>query len=231
MGVMNRLTRVSRAFRTNDANVRLQAALAAGTDPSPQDVPALLAQCSVDPDFFVRDMLTWALSRHPAETIVPLLLTELRSDVPQARSQAMHTCSKIAAAHPEQAPTIWSDLTDGPNDNLLTTLATSTDDEVARATWRTAVGVVPSQDAAGLAGLLSTQLGRGDRELRRSLSRAFLALGAAAQPVLEDLGRGDASASDLRRAAHARATLLLLRDPELSFDAAEYEVAHDDPRR
>ena len=67
---MNRLTRVSQASRAQDTNTRLQAALAAGTDPTPQDVGALIAQCATEPDFFVRDMLTWALTRHPAGTIV-----------------------------------------------------------------------------------------------------------------------------------------------------------------
>ena len=210
--VMNRLTTV---FRTEDANIRLQAALAAGTDPSPQDVPTLMNQCATEPDFFVRDMLTWALARHPAETTVPLLLDALHSDIPQSCSQAMHTCSKIAAAEPRWAPTIWSALTDGTgSDNLLTALASSTDDETARATWRTAVSIVPTAEASDLARLLSTQLGRGDREMRRSLSRALIVLGDSAERVLEQLTH-----------THARATLLLLHDPELSFDAAEYEAA------
>lgn len=78
MRTMNRLTRVFQASRAQDTNTRLQAALAAGTDPTPQDVGALIAQCATEPDFFVRDMLTWALTRHPAGTIVPLLLAELR---------------------------------------------------------------------------------------------------------------------------------------------------------
>lgn len=217
MMVMNRL---KTAFRTEDTNIRLQAALAAGTDPSPQDVPPLMDQCATEPNFFVRDMLTWALARHPAETTVPLLLEALHSEIPQARSQAMHTCSKIAAAEPQWAPTIWSALTEEPgSDNLLTTLATSTDDETARATWRTAVSIVPIAEASDLARLLSTQLGRGDRELRRSLSRAFVVLGTAAEPVLGQL-------TD----THARATLLLLRDPELRFDAAEYESRQDTAR-
>lgn len=70
MRTMNRLTRVFQASRAQDTNTRLQAALAAGTDPTPQDVGALIAQCATEPDFFVRDMLTWALTRHPAGTIV-----------------------------------------------------------------------------------------------------------------------------------------------------------------
>ena len=78
MRTMNRLTRVFQASRAQDTNTRLQAALAAGTDPTPQDVGALIAQCATEPDFFVLDMLTWALTRHPAGTIVPLLLTALR---------------------------------------------------------------------------------------------------------------------------------------------------------
>lgn len=77
------------------ASVRLQAALQAGVAPSTVPVDALLERCAVEPDFFVRDMLTWALTRHSADVVVPRLLDELLSPVPQARSQALHTLSKI----------------------------------------------------------------------------------------------------------------------------------------
>jgi hypothetical protein len=43
-------------------------------------------------------MLTWALTRFPSEITVPRLLAELLSERAQARSQALHTLSKIKDA-------------------------------------------------------------------------------------------------------------------------------------
>ena len=83
------------ALAAADPSVRLRAALAVGTRPDPELTDALIDRCAVEPDFFVRDMLTWALCRLPAEITVPRLIRELGSDGSQARSQALHTLSKI----------------------------------------------------------------------------------------------------------------------------------------
>ncbi|WP_312978948.1 HEAT repeat domain-containing protein [Corynebacterium sp.] len=197
-------------LNATDPSVRLRAALDAGTTPDPADtatVRELVARCAVEPDFFVRDMLTWALTRHPVSITLPPLLTELLSPTPQARAQALHTLSKIGedSAYPHITDDLLGDA----------------DDDVARTAWRTAAGLVPTRDTRQLATGLSTQLGRGPRELRRSLSRAFLQLGEAGRPVLDD-----ASTADGVAAAHAAATLILLDDPDYGFDAAEYAVAH-----
>jgi hypothetical protein len=40
-------------------------------------------------------VLTWALTRLPSDITVPRLPEEVRSDVAQARGQALHTLSKI----------------------------------------------------------------------------------------------------------------------------------------
>ncbi|MDN5683717.1 HEAT repeat domain-containing protein [Corynebacterium glyciniphilum] len=197
-------------LNATDSSVRLRAALDAGTTPDPADtatVRELVARCAVEPDFFVRDMLTWALTRHPVSITLPPLLTELLSPTPQARAQALHTLSKIGedSAYPHITDDLLGDA----------------DDDVARTAWRAAAGLVPTRDARQLATRLSTQLGRGPRELRRSLSRAFLQLGEAGRPVLDD-----ASTADGVAAAHAAATLILLDDPDYGFDAAGYAVAH-----
>lgn len=198
--------RLTRYYASPDADTRLRATLAAGTDPVPGDLPALITQCAVEPDFFVRDMLTWTLTRHPVEAVLPLLLEELHSAVPQAVAQSLHSLSKIgdARAYPQ----------------IIDAHLTSSDDEVARTAWRTAAGLAPFGDRPDLAGRLAAQLGRGDREMRRSLSRAFLQLGEAAEPVLRRHG-----------GTHARATLLLLADPDLGFDAAEHEAGHEAARK
>lgn len=77
------------------SSVRLRAALEVGTTPGPCFVDRLVERCAVEPEFFVRDMLTWALTRHPVSMTLPRLLREVRSEGVQARSQALHTLSKI----------------------------------------------------------------------------------------------------------------------------------------
>jgi len=189
-----------------NSSARLRAALAAGTRADPGLADALVARCAIEPDFFVRDMLTWALTRLPAETTVPKLVAELRSGGAQARSQALHTLSKIGDR------TAWPAIT--------RSLLHDPDDEVARSAWRAAVVLVPPGDRPGLAADLAHRLGRGDRAVRLSLSRALAALGDAAEPALTE---GLASADPEVR-AHARATQRLVDDPDAGFDLAVDEA-------
>ena len=53
-------TRLLDALGAANSSTRLQAALAVGTHSDPGLVDALVARCAIEPDFFVRDMLTWA---------------------------------------------------------------------------------------------------------------------------------------------------------------------------
>jgi HEAT repeat protein len=194
------------ALSAPHASTRLKAALAAGTEPDPGLLDQLVARCAAEPDFFVRDMLTWALTRLPADLTVPALLTQLHSPVGQARSQALHTLSKIGDR--SAWPAITRDLLRSP------------DDEVARAAWRTAVILVPDGAQADLATELATQLGRGDRTLQLSLSRALIALGDVIEPVLD----AAATAKDPAVRAHAAATQRLLLDPDAGFAPAVDEA-------
>ncbi|MFK0114622.1 HEAT repeat domain-containing protein [Streptomyces sp. NPDC090994] len=198
--------RALRALEDDRASVRLSAALAVGTAPDPRYVDALVGRCAVEPEFFVRDMLTWALTRHPVSLTLPALLREVRSERPRARSQALHTLSKIGDRR------AWPAIT--------RELLTDADDEVARSAWRTAVLLVPEDEEPGLAAVLATQLGRGGRETRLSLSRALVALGEAATPAL----RAVAAGSDREAQAHALATERLLRDPDAGFEFAIEEA-------
>ncbi|MEV3872048.1 HEAT repeat domain-containing protein [Streptomyces sp. NPDC049906] len=190
----------------DSASVRLRAALAIGTDPDPAQVGPLVERCAQEPDFSVREMLTWALTRHPASLTVPLLVDEVRTGGAQARSQALHTLSKIGdrRAWPVITPALWSDP----------------DEEVARSAWRAAVALVPEGEEAALAVGLATQFGRGERETQLSLSRALIALGEATVPVLADAG----TAADPRVRAHALATERLRRDPDAGFDFSVEEA-------
>ncbi len=88
-------TRARQWLADPSSSVRLRAALAIGTTPDPQLIDPLVDRCAVEPDFSVREMLTWALLRHPSSMTVPKLVEVLRSERAQARSQALHTLSKI----------------------------------------------------------------------------------------------------------------------------------------
>lgn len=201
-----RTARLDSALQSPDASLRLRAALAAGSNPMPADVPVLIAHCRTEPDFFVRDMLTWALTCHPADRTVPLLQTELGSPNPQACAQALHTLSKIGDAR------AWPQITDG--------LLGAPDDKVARAAWRAAVRLVPAEQRTNLARRLAGQLGRGGRDVQLSLSRAFVALGADAEDVLAEAALRGGPVVRL----HAAATQRLVSDPDSGFDAALAEA-------
>lgn len=196
------------ALRAPNASTRLRAALVAGTTPDPTLVHPLIARCGIEPDFFVRDMLTWALIRHPTQLTVPELLTELYSDNPQSRSQSLHTLSKLADKD------LWR--------KVPKSLMHDADDEVARTAWRTAVVLVPHGEEKVLAAELITELGRGDRDLKRSLSRALIALDDAIHPLLT----AAMNSNDPAIRAHAHATERLMADPD-----SEFTITAEDARR
>jgi HEAT repeat protein len=199
-------TRAVQGLEDSHSSVRLRTALAVGTTPDPRFVDKLIERCAIEPEFYVREMLTWALTRHSASMTVPELLNEVRSERAQARSQALHTLSKIGD---RQA---WPAITR----ELLSDAA----DEVARSAWRAAVVLVPEGEEPELAAVLSTQLGRGERETQLSLSRALIALGEVVLPTL----RAAMTDLDPRVRAHAIATERLLRDPDTGFEFAIEEA-------
>jgi HEAT repeat protein len=180
--------------------VRLRAVMAVGTTPSIDELDTLVEQCAVEPDLQVREMLTWAL-----------VLPELERPEAQARSQALHTLSKIrdGSVYPQVAGRL-SDLDPG----------------VARTAWRAAVLLAPESERPELVKTLAVQLGHGDGETRLALSRAIAGLGPdIAGPVL-------AVAAEHRNAPvreHATETARLLEDPDagsaLALARARREVA------
>jgi HEAT repeat protein len=187
------------AFAEPDPSVRLNAVLAAGISPSLHDLDALVARCAVEPDFQVREMLTWALLRLPADAVVPKVVGELARPEPQARAQALHTLSKLRdrSAWPAVAARLDDD-----------------DATVRRTAWYAAVALVPATESGWLAGKLAEQLGRGDHDTKLSLSRALAGLGEETiAPVLADAaGHADEAVRD-----HAAAIGQLLRDPDAGF--------------
>ncbi|SMX82802.1 hypothetical protein BSP239C_01532 [Brevibacterium sp. 239c] len=199
------------ALSSSNPQQRLQAALSVGTTAERSHLGALVQRCRYEPDFFVRDMLTWAITRMPAEEAVPALIVELSSDVPQAQSQALHTLSKIGD------PRSWSAMSP---ENIGDKLIAHSDTEVARSAWRAAVALVPGDDRETLALSLVTQLGRGDMDTQKSLSRAIVSLGEDLVSVLDE--RLQAEEETVQ--THALATRDMFTDPDAGFAHALSEA-------
>jgi len=180
-----------------DQSVRLKAALAAGTYPNPDQIEILIQQCASESDFFVRDTLSWALMRHDQKVVVEHLKVELHSDNTQARSQALHTLSKIG---------------DKENYALITReLLLDPDDFVASTAWRSASVLVPEKDKPALVEVLISQLGRGDSDTQFGLTRFLCAIG---QPIIAPLKQA-AQSSDESIRTQAEFTLIRFQEMEL----------------
>ncbi|MFI8874115.1 HEAT repeat domain-containing protein [Streptomyces sp. NPDC055243] len=197
-----RHTRVVNALSAEDPSVRLQAAMAVGSTPDPGFLETLVERCAVEPDLFVRDTLSWALMRYSPEITLPRIRRELDSERAQARSQALHTLSKIGDK--------------GAWDWITRDVLRDADDETARTAWRVAVSLVPEGEEQDLTDELVRQLGRGNRSLRLSLSRALVDLGDVVEPAL-DTAAGD---PDPAVAEHAAATKLLLKTRQAALREA-----------
>jgi len=185
-----------------DQSVRLKAALAAGTYPAPEFIEILISQCAHEPDFFVRDTLSWALMRHDQEAVVEKLIPELNSPVAQSRSQAIHTFSKIGEK--KYYPLI--------TDELLF----DEEDSVASTAWRAASVLVPESEKSALVAKLVTQLGRGDSDVQFGLTRFLCTLG---EVIVAPLTEAAKSAKEEVR-VQAEFTLLRFREMELEFKKA-----------
>ena len=197
--------RLAAALTSHDSSARLQAAMTAGTRADASTAHVLVDRCAVEPDFGVREMLTWAITRLPVDAVLPLVLEALASSGTQGQTQALHTVSKLGD------PRAWPAITDAHLHHA--------DADLARTAWRAAVSLVPGEEREALATDLLRELGRGDFDTMRSLSRALVALGDTVTAPLAAAARGDDG-----RAAHARATQRLAADPEAAFvlDPADF---------
>jgi HEAT repeat protein len=188
--------------------VRLQAALAAGTYPEDSYIEVLVTQCAHEPDFFVRDTLSWALMRHDIGKVVERLKSELNSENPQAKSQAIHTLSKIGDKK------FYSLITNEHHFDPL--------DKVAVTAWRAASVLVPDNEKPALTKVLVSQLGRGDSDLQFDLTRFICALG---EVVVEPLQQASESEKEEVR-LHAAFTLM--RYQEMSLENSKKSSAGGD---
>jgi hypothetical protein len=180
-----------------DQSVRLKAALAAGTYPEIEFIEVLISQCAIESDFFVRDTLSWALMRNDVAKVVERLKTELQSSNPQAKSQAIHTLSKIG---------------DKTNYSLITDeMLFDPNEFIASTAWRVASVLVPDGQKVILVKKLITQLGRGDSDIQFGLTRFLCALGECiVKPLTEASKSTDETISN-----QAKFTLLRFREMQL----------------
>lgn len=198
-------SRVANALGAEDPSVRLRAAMAIGSNPDPMFLESLVERCAVEPDFFVRDMLSWALTCLSPEITLPRIRQELDSERSQARSQALHTLSKVGDT------STWAWIT---RDMLR-----DADDEVARTAWRVAAALAPEDEdkKQDLVDELVLQLGRGDHSVQLSLSRALVDLGDMIEPALEKA----AKSPEPGVAAHARMSVFSKVSPTRIPETAE----------
>ena len=188
------------ALASPDQSARLKAALTAGTFPQPEYIDVLIAQCAHETDFFVRDTLSWALMRNDIDLVVDRLKPELASENPQAKSQAIHTLSKIGDK--KNYPLITEDLFFDSNDLVATTA------------WRAASVLVPDDQKEALVKKLITQLGRGDSDVQFSLTRFLCAIG---DEIIGPLKEATTSPrEDIR--VQAEFTLMRYQEMKLEFE-------------
>jgi HEAT repeat protein len=181
-----------------DKSVRLKAALAAGTYPDPEFIEVLVSQCAHETDFFVRDTLSWALLRNDVPKVVERLKPELSSENAQAKSQALHTLTKIGDKQ------FYSLITDEHLFNV--------DDKVAVTAWRAASVLAPENEVPALIKILVTQLGRGDSDVQFDLTRFLCSLGKA---IIEPLTEATKS---LKEEISVHASFTLMRFQEMNLE-------------
>lgn len=143
-----------------DPGVRLRAVLQVGEGRLEGAAAPLVDRFGLEPDFQIREALTWAALRIESCSL-PLVLGSLHSARWLARLQAVHTLSKLGR------------FEDGPV--LLPLIADPIDAVAARAYWAAArthnPAVIPT---------LVGELARGDAAHRNSLTVALTAFGSLA---------------------------------------------------
>lgn len=184
------LTEVLVGLKHPDESIRQRAALALGSLVTADLAPQLAAMLWAEPDFFVRETLTWVLVR-VGDAALPHALAALGDERAQVRFDAVHLIGKIgdAAALPA----------------VLPVTADADDDVAAKARFvLTRLG-----DPAAIPAL-TAYLGRGGDDRRTELTRDLATFGAAAVPHLEEaLGHDD---EEVRR--HARWVLDVIAEQE-----------------
>lgn len=189
-----------------DRDIRQASALSLGERADPACAEELVEILWAEEDFFVRETVTWAVTR-VKEAALPAVLTALRDGrSPEVRTQALHVLSKFADP--------------GTLEDLLP-LVDDHDGAVARkARWALArIG-----DPRAVPCLIEL-MGGSDEEEKNSLTDDLAAFGAAAVPALVGtLGSPDAG---LRR--HAADVLCFIGHPDAEDAVGSLGATAHDP--
>ena len=148
-----------------DKNVRIRAALHLGAVRDRSALPVLTQRLGSEPDFYVREQLTWTLVQM-TEDALPGVLALLEQPDMVVRLQAVHTLSKMKDRRATSA---------------LVKVLSDQDDEVAR---RAAFALGQGKDPESLQALLAG-LGHEQAERRNTLSMALQSYGSSALPDLQ----------------------------------------------
>ena len=186
---------LERLLRSYDQSERLRTALNAGTYPDSEYIDLLVQRSAIEPDLYVREMLVWALIRHEIPKVVERLRPELTSELPQARSQALHTFTKIADKN------LYKEI---PKELLF-----DAKDFVAMTAWRAASRLVTEGHEMELGKILVSQLGRGHFEIQHALSRAFQTIGEKMIDLLQE----PLQSTEVQTREHAKFTVAIITDP------------------
>jgi HEAT repeat protein len=148
-----------------DKNARLRAVMALGQGADVAALPALLERLRAEPDFFVRDNLSWAIARCGETAVLPLIAL-LNDAEPGVRYQAAHALSKLG--DPRAIVALMARLHDDDHDVLQKAIY--------------ALGRLRAEPALPL---LAAQIGAGTREHRTTRNEALEAFGVIAVPHVE----------------------------------------------
>lgn len=176
-----------------DKNTRQRAAVALGTLADDAAGPALVARLRDEPDFFVRDTVTWAVTRL-GETTRELVEALAESQDPVTTSQALHVLSKIAS--PLSIPTV--------------SRYTGDRDATVAAKARTAIARIG--DPAGIT-VLTEHLGQGGQSEQNQLTTDLASFRRDAVPGVVDLVARCLSDADPQVRRHAADVLAHIGRP------------------
>ncbi|MGO0576017.1 HEAT repeat domain-containing protein [Ornithinimicrobium panacihumi] len=164
---MTTLEQAMLAVRHADPRVRQEAAMRLGGLADPSVGRELVDLLVAEPDFYVRETLTWVVVAQQESTL-PHLVAALDGDAP-SRVQVLHALSKIR------------DTSEDVVDRIVP-LAQDDDPAVAAKAWW-ALGRTAEPRTAPV---LVAHLGSGDDEVRRALTSALEQFGAPAVPALAE---------------------------------------------
>lgn len=200
------LDRALQAATHEDPSVRQRAALYLGTHADDSIAGRLVELLVAEPDFYVRETLTWAVVARASSTY-PLLLEALQT-APAARVQVLHALSKIR--NPASVAQILP-------------FADDAEDPVAAKAWW-ALGRIGTPGAVAA---LVDHLGVEEDFRRRELTRALEQVGEAA---VEPLARRLREAPDPATRRHAAEVLIGIGDPaaRAAAPALFHVIEHDD---